>query len=62
MIEFTLTEIVLFCWAILATGFALKYSHELLMTKFFIRKLITDEAVRTQLVAAYQTFEKEHGA
>ena len=62
MIEFTLTEIALFVWASLATGFALKYRHEAMMTKFFVRKLITDEMVRTQLVEAYQKFEKEHGA
>ena len=62
MIELTLTEIFLFCWAVLATGLALKFQHELSMSKFFIRKLITDEGIRTQLVEAYNKFEKEHGA
>lgn len=62
MIEFTLAEIVLFAWTSLATGFALKYHHEAMMTKFFVRKLITDEMVSTQLVEAYQKFEKEHQA
>jgi hypothetical protein len=62
MIEFTFTEFVLFAWAGLATGMAFKFHHEMTMAKFFVRKLITDETVRNDLVAAYQKLAKEHGA
>lgn len=62
MIEITLTEIVLFAWAIIATAYALKFKQELGAAEFFVRKLITDEAVRTQWVNAYKKFAKENGA
>ena len=62
MIEFTFTEMALFAWGIVATAYAFKYHHEMTMAKFFVRKLIVDEKVRTELVAAYEKFEKEHGA
>ncbi len=61
MIEFTLTEMVLFAWGVLATVYAFKFHHEVTMAKFFIRKMVTDEAVRNDLVAAYQKLAKEHG-
>jgi hypothetical protein len=59
MIEFTFTEFALFAWGIVATAYAFKFHHEMTMAKFFVRKLITDETVRNDLVAAYQKFEKE---
>lgn len=62
MIEFTFTEMALFAWAGIATGMAFKFHHEAMMAKFFIRKLITDETVRNELVTAYQKLAKEHGA
>jgi hypothetical protein len=58
MIEVTLTEVALFIWGIGATAFALKFNHELNMTKFLIHKLVTEEKVRNDLVEAYNKFAK----
>lgn len=60
--EVTFSDVFLFSWAAIATGFALKYHHEAMMAKFFVRKLITDEKVRAELVGAYEKFEKENQA
>jgi hypothetical protein len=59
MIEFTFIELALFIWGVVATAYAFKFHHEMNMAKFFVRKLVTDETVRNELVAAYQKFEKE---
>jgi hypothetical protein len=58
MIEFSLTEIALFCWAVLATGYALRYRQEVKGANFFARMLIERKDVRDQVVEAY---EKEFG-
>jgi hypothetical protein len=58
MIEFSLMEIVLFCWAVLATGYALKYKLRAEGADFFARVLIENKGVRDQVVEAY---EKEFG-
>ena len=58
MIEFSITEIALFCWAVLATAYALKYKQELRGANFFTRMLIERKEVRDQVVEAY---EKEFG-
>ena len=56
MIEFSLTEIALFCWAVLATAYALKYKQELRGANFFARMLIERKDVRDQVVAEYDEF------
>jgi hypothetical protein len=56
MIEFSLTEIALFCWAVLATGYALKYKSEAEGANFFARMLIERKDVRDQVVAEYDEF------
>lgn len=53
MIEFSLMEIVLFCWAALATGYALKYKSRAEAADFFARMLIERKDVRDQVVQAY---------
>jgi len=58
MVEFSLTEIALFCWAVIATGYALRYRQELRGANFFTRMLIERKEVRDQVVEAY---EKEFG-
>jgi hypothetical protein len=58
MVEFSLTEIALFCWAVLATGYALRYRQEANGAKFFARILIERKEVRDQVVGEY---EKEFG-
>jgi hypothetical protein len=56
MIEVSITEIVLFCWAVLATASALKYKQQEMGAKMFIRALMEDEKLRDTLVADF----KEH--
>lgn len=62
MIEVSNLEFALFLWASIATGFALKYQHDLAMAKFFLHKVITDETVRTELVESYKKFEQRNKA
>jgi hypothetical protein len=56
MIEVSITEIVLFCWAVLATAYALKYRQQEQGAKMFIRALMEDKNLRDTLVADF----KEH--
>lgn len=56
MIEVSVTEIVLFCWAILATAYALKYRQQEQGAKMFIRALMEDKNLRDTVVADF----KEH--
>ena len=58
MVEFSLIEIALFCWAVIATAYALKYKQEVRGANFFARMLIERKDVRNQVVKAY---EKEFG-
>ena len=56
MIEVSVTEIALFCWAVLATAYALKYKQQEQGAKMFIRALMEDDKMRNALVADF----KEH--
>jgi hypothetical protein len=58
MVEFSLTEIALFCWAVLATAYALKWKAKADSANFFARMLIERKDVRDQVIEAY---EKEFG-
>ncbi len=60
--EISITEIVLFTWAALATGFALKYRDDEHKTRFFLKLLIEDEKARAKMVSAYEDFKKKVGA
>lgn len=53
MIEFSLTEIGLFCWAILATGYALKCKARAEGSDLLIRVILERKEVRDKLVADY---------
>jgi beta-lactamase regulating signal transducer with metallopeptidase domain len=59
MIEVSITEIVLFCWAVLATAFALKYKQQERMSKLFVRALIEDEDLRDKIVSEVKQHMKE---
>ena len=59
--EFTITEIVLFTWAALATGFAFKYRDDEEKARFFLKVLIEDEKAREKMVSAYEDFKKKEG-
>jgi hypothetical protein len=56
MIEVSVTEIALFCWAVMATAYALKYRQQEQSAKMFIRALMEDKNLRDTLVADF----KEH--
>jgi hypothetical protein len=58
MVEFSLTEIGLFCWAVLATAYALKWKAQAESASTFAKILIVRKDVRDQVVAEY---EKEFG-
>lgn len=61
MIEFSLMEIVLFCWAALATGYALKYKAQAEGANFFARVLIENKSVRDKVVAEFEEFKRNIG-
>ena len=56
MIEVSLIEIALFCWAVVATAYALKYRQQEQGAKMFIRALMEDKNLRDTVVADF----KEH--
>jgi hypothetical protein len=60
--EISIIEIMLFTWAALATGFALKYRDDELKARFFLKMLIENESARDQMVSAYEDFKKKVGA
>jgi hypothetical protein len=57
MIEFTVTEFVLLCWAVLATGYAFMYKHEQYKADVFIRAILDDAELRNHLVDDYNKFK-----
>jgi hypothetical protein len=59
MIEVAVTEIALFCWAIIATGYALKYKSEAKGADVFIKVLLENKEVRDDVVAKFEQFRKE---
>jgi hypothetical protein len=60
MIEFSITEIVLFCWAILATGYALRYRQEQRAANMFLRAILSNKDLREHMVADFEE-EFRHG-
>jgi hypothetical protein len=59
MIEVSTIEIVLFAWAIIATGYALKYKSEAKGADVFIKVLLENKEVRDDVVAKFEQFRKE---
>jgi len=57
MIEFSIGEIALFCWAVLATGYALKCKARADGADLFIRVLLERKDVRDKLVAEFEEFK-----
>ena len=58
MVEFSLTEIGLFCWAVLATAYALRYKQERRAADMFIRALLSDKEMREHIVADFAEFKR----
>jgi len=61
MIEFSLTEIALFCWGVLATGYALRYRQEARASDLFVRVMLERKDVRDKLVAEFEEFKANQG-
>lgn len=61
MIEITFTEVALFCWAVLATGYALKWHQNSQHVSKLLSLMIDHPEVRDQIAAAKEQFMKEHG-
>ena len=61
MIEFSLIEIALFCWAVLATGYALRYRQEQRAADLFVRVILERKDVRDKLVAEFEEFNARQG-
>jgi hypothetical protein len=59
MIEFSLTELGLLIWAILATAFYLDSKRENRMAKNFIRHLLDDDQERDRIVSEYKAAQSE---
>lgn len=57
MIEYTVTEIVLFAWAIIATGYAFRYADEAMNLKLMLKTLAFDAEMRDRFV---KHFSKEN--
>jgi hypothetical protein len=57
MIEVSMTEIVLFAWAVLATAVAFKYRHANWVTVQMMREILSDEKIRNRAVNSWREFE-----
>jgi hypothetical protein len=58
MIEVSLTEIVLFAWAVLATAIAFKYHHEHWVLMQVMREFLSDEKIRERAVNSWREFHE----
>ena len=59
MIEFSITELVLLVWALLATAFYLDSKRENRMAKHFIRHILDDDSERERIVGEYKAAQSE---
>jgi hypothetical protein len=58
MIEVSLTDVLLFAWAAIATVYAFKFKEESHMSKFVIHKILNDENIRNEMVKGYAEVQK----
>jgi len=59
MIEVSITEILLFAWAILATAVAFKYHHANWHTVCLMKEILSDESVRNRVVKSWKEFHDD---
>ena len=57
--EITLTEMGLFAWAIIATGFWLEARQDARVAKHVLRIFIENREARDNMVDAFEKFKKE---
>ena len=53
MVEFTTTEFVLLCWAVVATAYAMKWRDDKRMADRLIHEILCNEKLRDELVSKY---------
>ena len=58
MIEVTVVEVLLFCWAIFATGAWFKAKDRIKADEFFIRVFLEDEGAREMILSDYKKFKQ----
>jgi hypothetical protein len=56
--EITLTELALFVWAAIATGFAYKFKEEKEQAGFILTKVLQDEDIRNDMVGKYTKWKE----
>lgn len=54
MIEFTVYEFVLLCWAVVATAYALKLRDDKRGADRFIHEILRNKVLRDELVSKYE--------
>jgi hypothetical protein len=59
MIELSVTDILLFAWAAIATVYAFKYKEEAHMSKYVIHKILNDKKLREEMVSGYEKAQQE---
>jgi hypothetical protein len=59
MIEFSLIELGLLIWAILATAFYLDSKREIRMAKNFISHILDDDQERERIVKEFKAVQRE---
>lgn len=62
MIEFSITELALFAWAVLATGYALKYRDDNGMHRRMLVLFLENKEARDRILEEYAKFMKERNA
>ena len=56
MIEVSITEILLFAWAIIATAIAFKYHHAHWHTVCMMKEFLSNPSIRDRAVRSWQEF------
>jgi hypothetical protein len=59
MIEFSITELALFAWAVLATGYAFKYVGECNMHRQMLMLFLENKEARERMLAEHAKWMEE---
>ena len=59
MVEFSVIEIALFCWGVIATAYAFKYKERAENADMFVRALFERKDLRDKLVAEFERFQSQ---
>ena len=54
MIEFTVTEFVLLCWAVVSTAYGMKWREGKRMADQLIHNILSNKELRDELVKGYE--------